>query len=250
MYVSLMSSTYRAEIVCATAARTCYSKKTPEEIYYDSSFNKENDEVLEDVIASGHDSVLEHAVFTFAVSGVSRVTTHQLVRHRMASYEQQSQRYVNILNTWDNIIIPPTVKDLLNDESELAETLTDEPLRLAVKKYHDGLAALLNQLNEHNIPSEDMRYFIPQGTQSNIIITMNARELRHFFALRLCRRAQWEIRELALKMYQECMKYHPVLFKDAGPACLTGKCREGKRSCGKPITIDELVGENDTGTVS
>jgi len=168
----------------------------------------------------------------------------------MASYEQQSQRYVNILNTWENIILPPTVRDLLNDESELADTLTDEPLRQAVKKYHDGLAALLNQLNEHNIPSEDMRYFIPQGTQSNIVITMNARELRHFFSLRLCRRAQWEIRELALKMYQECVRVCPTLFKDAGPACLTGKCREGKRSCGKPITAKELEGENDTANVS
>lgn len=239
MKVTLISRTHCAERVCATAARTCYSKKTPEEIYLNSSDEEERAKTLEDIIASGHDSVLEHAVFTFAVSGISRVTTHQLVRHRMASYEQQSQRYVNILDNW-SIVLPPTVKSLLDDESELAETLADEPLRLAVKNYYYVLANLLSQLDEHNIPSEDMRYFMPQGTESNIVITMNARELRHFFSLRLCRRAQWEIRELALRMYQECVKECPMLFKDAGPECIRGKCREGKRSCKKPLSVTDL----------
>ena len=253
MKVSLISYTPFAERVCVTAAETCYSSKTPEDLHYREDTEKSIrhcEDLLKDIIASGHDSVLEHAVFTFAVSGVSRVTTHQLVRHRLASYEQQSQRYVNIRTTWEDIVVPPTVKDLLDAEWELANTISDEPLRQAIAKYHDGLYELLIELNNRHIPSEDMRYFVPQGTKSNIVITMNARELRHFFSLRLCRRAQWEIRELALKMYRECIKLYPNLFKDAGPACLTGKCREGKRSCGKPITIDELVGENDTANVS
>ncbi|MBQ1295663.1 MAG: FAD-dependent thymidylate synthase [Clostridiales bacterium] len=247
MKVELLTKTQSAEEICTTAARTCYSSMTPEVLFH--AFKKD-DNVLSDIIASGHDSVLEHAVFTFAVSGVSRVTTHQLVRHRMASYEQQSQRYVNIRTTWEDIVVPPTVQDLLDAEWELANTISDEPLRQAIAKYHDGLYDLLIELNNHHIPSEDMRYFVPQGTKSNIVITMNARELRHFFSLRLCRRAQWEIRELALKMYQECIKVCPTLFKDVGPACMTGKCREGKRSCGKPITAKELEGENDTANVS
>ena len=243
MKVSLISYTPLAQRVCATAAETCYSFNTPEDIYYQEDTEKSirhRENLLKDIIASGHDSVLEHAVFTFAVSGVSRVTTHQLVRHRLASYEQQSQRYVSIRTTWEDIVVPPTVKDLLDAEWELANTISDEPLRQAIAKYHDGLYELLTELSNRLVPSEDMRYFVPQGTKSNIVITMNARELRHFFALRLCRRAQWEIRELALRMYQECVKVCPELFKDAGPECIRGKCREGKRSCKEPLSVTDL----------
>lgn len=247
MKVSLISYTPFAQRVCATAAETCYSSKTPEDIYYQEDTEKSirhREDLLKDIIASGHDSVLEHAVFTFAVSGVSRVTTHQLVRHRMASYEQQSQRYVRPkcytgyvggpLFDW---VVPKSVKDSPNYEADY-----DTIMRIISDAYERLLAA--------NVPEEDARYILPNACTTNIVVTMNARELRHFFSLRLCRRAQWEIRELALKMYQECIKEAPALFKDAGPACLTGKCREGKRSCGKPITAKELEGENDTGTVS
>lgn len=242
MKVELLAFTDYPQEICTTAAITCYSSRTPQEIFPDyQGMEREQERVLTDIIQSGHDSVLEHAVFTFAVSGISRVTTHQLVRHRMASYEQQSQRYVDIMKTWENIVIPPTVKELLNNEWELADSISDEPLRQAVKKYHDGLSSLLSLLKENGVPSEDLRYFIPQGTESNIIITMNARELRHFFSLRLCRRAQWEIRELARRMYVECVDTCPYLFKDAGPSCIRGKCGEGKRSCGKPVTAEELL---------
>lgn len=244
MKVSLIAYTPLAERVCATAAETCYSPKTPEDIYYQEDTEKSanrREELLKDIIASGHDSVLEHAVFTFAVSGISRVTTHQLVRHRLASYEQQSQRYVDIRKTWETIVIPPTVKDLLDTEWELADNISDEPLRRAIAKYHDGLNDLIVALRERNIPSEDLRYFVPQGTASNIIITMNVRELRHFFSLRMCKRAQWEIRELATKMWKICYGKFPTLFEDAGPECVRTKCREGKRSCKHPLTKEDLL---------
>lgn len=235
MKVELLTYTPMPSTICATAARTCYSAKDPATIY---KSNMDVNKTMQDIITSGHDSVLEHAVFTFAVSGVSRVTTHQLVRHRMASYEQQSQRYVDIRKTWENIIVPPTVKELLDADWELANTISDEPLKQAIAKYHDGLYELLIEMNNRNIPSEDMRYFVPQGTASNIVVTMNVRELRHFFSLRMCNRAQWEIRELANKMWECCMGVAPELFKDAGPACVRGKCPEGKRSCGHPIKRD------------
>lgn len=242
MKVTLLSSTPLGEEVCATAAKTCYSSKEPQEIF--ESTKARTDIVvptLEDIIASGHDSVLEHLTMTFAVSGISRVSTHQLVRHRLASYEQQSQRYVNVRKTWENIVVPPTIKDLLDTEWELADNISDEPLKRAIVKYRDGLDELLTILSECNIPSEDLRYFVPQGTSSNIIITMNARELRHFFSLRMCRRAQWEIRELATKMWKICVDKYPTIFKDAGPECMRTKCREGKRSCKHPLTKEELL---------
>ena len=114
----------------------------------------------------------------------------------------------------------------------------------AIAKYHDGLYELLIALNEHNIPSEDMRYFVPQGTASNIVITMNIRELRHFFSLRMCNRAQWEIRELATKMWKLCYDKFPTLFENAGPECMRTKCKEGKRSCGTPLCVTDLVGQS------
>ena len=159
----------------------------------------------------GHHSVIEHAVFTFSVEGVSRALTHQLVRHRVASYSQQSQRYVSMKEP--SYVTPHTVQD--------------DPE--ALKVFEDT-----GKLESMGIPAEDARYLLPNGCTTNITITMNARELLHFFSLRCCNRAQWEIREMADRMLELCREVSPVIFRDAGPPCVRGPCPEGKLSCGKP----------------
>ncbi|MBR1439353.1 MAG: FAD-dependent thymidylate synthase, partial [Synergistaceae bacterium] len=145
---------------------------------------------------------------------------HQLVRHRLASFSQQSQRYVKMSPDPDNVIIPPSIQN------------NPEALRLfteAVRKSQEAYA----ELTALGIPKEDARFILPHGHSTRLVMTMNARELHHFFSLRLCRRAQWEIHELARKMLALCREKAPVLFGKAGPSCIFGKCSEAK-SCGKP----------------
>ena len=173
---------------------------------------------LRGALASGHESVIEHAVFTFRVTGVSRVLLAQLTRHRLASFSVQSQRYTGV-NTEDIV----------------------RPASFAAHHYVGSVDALLWQAWElykamvaDGIPPEDARYIIPQGVTCNLIVTMNARELLHFFELRLCARAQWEIRELAGEMLKLCRDAAPDIFWNAGPGCVRGECPEGSRSCGHP----------------
>ena len=166
----------------------------------------------------GHHSVIEHAVFTFSVEGVSRALTHQLVRHRMASFSQQSQRYVSMDRA--SFVTPHSVEG-----NEEASEVFDETM--------DTIWDAYRRLEELGIPAEDARYLLPNGCTTNITITMNARELLHFFSLRCCNRAQWEIREMADKMLELCLEKSPIIFKDAGPPCVRGPCPEGKLTCGK-----------------
>ena len=167
----------------------------------------------------GHLSVVEHAVFTFSVEGVSRALTHQLVRHRIASFSQQSQRYVSLKEP--TFVTPPTVKGNPEAERAFSETM-------------DAIWDAYRRLEDMGIPAEDARYLLPNGCTTNITVTMNARELLHLFSLRCCSRAQWEIREMAERMLELCREVSPVIFKDAGPPCVRGPCPEGKLSCGKP----------------
>jgi thymidylate synthase (FAD) len=171
--------------------------------------------IIKRVTGYGHVSVIEHASFTFSIEGVSRAMTHQLVRHRMASYTQQSQRYV----TYDSLqkyVTPPSIMN--NTE---VKKMFDE----ALVKISETYKELLNL----NIPKEDARFILPNAARTNIIVTMNARELRHFFNLRCCARAQWEIREVATEMLRQVKKVAPILFESAGPSCVKlGFCPEGK----------------------
>jgi thymidylate synthase (FAD) len=170
---------------------------------------------------SGHFSALEHASYTFAIDGVSRALTHQLVRHRLASYNQQSQRYV----TYDaepNIVVPPLVE-------------ADAECRSAFDTAIDIAWATYGQLVEAGIPAEDARYVLPNACVSKIVVTMNIRELLHFFEVRCCNRAQWEIRELARRMLALVEPTAPYIFLDAGAACRRGPCPEGKMTCGQPF---------------
>ena len=214
MEVILLAYTQNADAICAAAGRSCYSEKPSADLIE----MKDSEKALANIVGMGHHSVVEHAVFTFSVEGVSRALTHQLVRHRIASFSQQSQRYVPLKEP--TFVVPETVKA---DAASLAlyeetmETIWDAYRKLAEK-----------------IPAEDARYILPNGCTTNITITMNARELHHFFSLRCCERAQWEIREMAERMLVLCREVSPVIFKDAGPPCVRGPCPEGKLSCGKP----------------
>ncbi len=170
----------------------------------------------------GHLSILEHASFTFGIDGISRVTSHQLVRHRVASYSQQSQRYVKFDSP--EFVLPSTVT-------------IDESRRQRFEAALKNLYSLYNEMIEEGVPAEDARYLLPNAACTKIIVTMNARELLHFFTLRGCERAQWEIREMATEMIVLAKTVAPVIFADTGPACVRGACSEGKMTCGKPDEI-------------
>ena len=173
---------------------------------------------LRGAMASGHESVLEHASFTFKVEGVSRVLLAQLTRHRLASFSVQSQRYCGVNPVW---VVPEKIRAKGWEESYIST---------CNKCYW-----LYQQMIEDGVPEEDARFVIPQGITCELVMTMNVRELRHFFSLRTCNRAQWEIRELADEMLKLCKREAAELFKGAGCACMAGKpCPEGKRSCGHP----------------
>lgn len=215
MRVRLLAYTQNADAICAAAGNSCYSERPSADIVEDI----DSERVLSRIVGMGHHSVIEHAVFTFSVEGVSRALTHQLVRHRVASFSQQSQRYVSMDRA--SFVTPHTVGD-----SEEASRVFDETM--------DAIWAAYRRLEELGIPPEDARYLLPNGCTTNITITMNARELLHFFSLRCCNRAQWEIREMADRMLELCREASPVIFRDAGPPCVRGTCPEGKLTCGKP----------------
>ena len=218
MEVTLLSYTPEPEKTVAAAARLCYSPLSGAELLED--FDAEQVQgFLERLSSQGHYSPFEHASFTFAVDGVSRALSHQLVRHRIASFSQKSQRYV----TEDafRYITPTTIA--LNKEQKLAyDRLMTEIMRQYTAFLSSGVAA------------EDARYILPNATVTNLVMTMNARSLLNFFRLRCCNRAQDEIRQLAGLLLTEAKKAAPSLFAKAGPPCVTeGICYEGKMSCGQ-----------------
>jgi len=215
MNVKLIGYTTDPEKLPAMAATLTHSKIKPENL--DKISEKEQSAVLEQVLKLGHTSVIEHASFTFAISDVSRSLTHQLVRHRIASFSQQSQRYVNLNEP--NYVIPPSI-----GKNKKTKKAYEETMGVIWDHY--------NKLLELKIPSEDARYVLPNGTCTNIIVTMNARSLLNFFELRCCLHAQWEIRLLANKMLQEVKKVAPIIFKNSGPSCKTKQiCPEKKKNC-------------------
>jgi len=215
MNVKLVGYTSDPEKLPAMAATLTHSKTKPENL--DKISEKEQSAVLEQVLKLGHTSVIEHASFTFAISDVSRSLTHQLVRHRIASYSQQSQRYVNLNEP--TYVIPPSI-----GKNKRTKKAYEETMGVIWDHY--------NKLLELKIPAEDARYVLPNGTCTNIMVTMNARSLLNFFELRCCLHAQWEIRLLANKMLQEVKKVAPIIFKNAGPSCKTTRvCPEKKKNC-------------------
>ena len=227
MKVALLQHTPEPELTIALAARLCYSQVDIEALKEKLS-GADIKTFLDKIMSLGHQSVLEHASFTFGVDGISRVTSHQLVRHRVASFSQQSQRYVSHKERFA-VVTPPTIAE--NPEhSRLFEA--------QVAALHAAYGALV----EAGVPAEDARYLLPNATETKIIITMNARELLHFFRVRCCERAQWEIRAMAVEMLRLVKPVAPTVFENAGPGCLAGPCPEGSMCCGKMAQVREFFG--------
>lgn len=218
MKVRLIKYTPQPLRMVALAARLCYSSVGIEDIDRDLS-DEEAEKLVKFILKSGHLSTTEHISFNFAIEGISRAASHQLVRHRLASYNQQSQRYVRFEGGFE-YITPPAIKQKGLD-----------------KKYKDMIDAsikLYKEFLDAGVEAEDARYILPNGFETKILVTMNARELIHFFTLRCCNRSQWEIREMAKVMLKEVKKVCPVVFDDAGPNCLRGPCPEGRFKCDDP----------------
>ncbi|MDF2568874.1 MAG: thyX [Sporomusa sp.] len=218
MKLKLIQYTPNPERTVAMSARLCYSASGAEELAQTMPDTQVGN-LIDKLIDMGHLSTFEHASFTFAIEGISRVLTHQLVRHRIASYSQQSQRYV--AEHGFEYIVPTTVA--ANAEAKAKY----EALMQQIQNTYDELVAL-------GVHQEDARYVLANATETKIVVTMNARSLLHFFEKRCCQRAQWEIRKLANAMLNEVQLVAPRLFTKAGPTCISsGYCTEGKLSCGR-----------------
>ncbi|SDX78017.1 FAD-dependent thymidylate synthase [Eubacterium barkeri] len=240
--VTLIQHTPEPEKTIAAAAKLCYSHSGAKDIMADLT-PEAVEKFLNRLVSMGHASPVEHATFTFAIEGVSRSLTHQLVRHRMASFSQQSQRYVSEKSSFDYVVPPeiaeiPAAKEEYLRAMENAQASYDILADLLIEKHKAGLLA--KGMNEKQAASaaekmgiEDARYVLPNGCETKIVVTMNVRELLHFFNVRCCSRAQWEIRECATQMLAECKKIAPILFSHAGPNCVEGPCPEGIMTCGK-----------------
>jgi len=223
LQVTLLQYTPEPEKTCAVAARTCYSALDYGEL---TELVREKDQsaFLRRIVASGHLSVLEHASFTFGVSGVSRALLAQLTRHRIASFSVQSQRYVSLAEGF-GYIIPPRIRALGPEAVAEFESQMGQ-----MQAWYQGWQEKLGAGEGSN---EDARFVLPNACETHITVTMNARELLHFFSLRCCSRAQWEIRAMAKEMLRLCKAVAPVIFEAAGPGCVRGACPEGARSCGQ-----------------
>ena len=218
MNVILLAHTPDPDALVAAAARICYRDVSASDLLVGEEKNLSR-KLIAELFSSGHTSTFEHVSFTFGIDGLSRVASHQLVRHRLASFSQQSQRYVKMNYDPEAVVIPPSVKN------------NPEALKIYLEAVKNSQETYKN-LIELGISKEDARFILPHGNSTRLVLTMNARELHHFFNLRLCRRAQWEIHELARKMLILCREKAPALFEKAGPSCIFGICSEAK-PCGK-----------------
>ncbi len=224
--VRLISHTEHAERLIAAAATLCYASDA------ERIFDESDGEYLDRLRSMGHLSPFEHASYTFLLEGVSRALTHQLVRHRIASYSQRSQRYV--AHDRFDYIIPPSLRGKIVETAQ-GTVDAEEYFRSfmassaeAYRKLQEALGGSGEQVNE------DARYVLPNAAETKIMVTMNARELFHFFGERICSRAQWEIRTVAEKMLELAKAVSPGIFKGIGPKCVQrGKCPEGRKSCGR-----------------
>jgi thymidylate synthase (FAD) len=237
--VLLIEHTPNPEVLIAKAAKLCYSSVGIEEMN-ESMDSEKTLKFINNLMAMGHESPVEHVSFTFAIEGVSRTLTHQLVRHRIASYSQQSQRYVK-LNQFE-YVIPPEIesdkyaKNIFVKAMEADQTAYDKLTAHLTAKYIDS--GMKNSAAEKK-SIEDARYVFPNACETKIVVTMNVRTLLHFFNQRCCNRAQWEIRELAFQMLKLVKQVSPTIFKYAGPSCLSGDCPEGKMTCGHIAVVRE-----------
>ena len=222
MNVILVRHTLSPEELVSLGAKLCYSKSTISGLTEKISAQDQT-AFIEKLLNMGHESIFEHASFTFGIEGVSRVLLAQLTRHRLASFSVQSQRYVSYEKGF-GYILPPRI-EALGDEAVKKYTEQMEQMETWYKEWQ----SLLGKGEQSN---EDARFVLPNACETRVLLTMNVRELWHFFSLRMCNRAQWEINELATRMHRLCLETAPSLFAEAGPACLRGKCPEGEKTCG------------------
>lgn len=207
MNVQLVNWTPEAEATIWNIAKICYNKDTK----YWTTNTIEIENGIRKLIKSGHLSPLEHVSITFEISGISRACSHQLVRHRLASHTQQSQRYVDMGNF--DVVVPESIGNNIQALSFFAGLM-------------DQIGVTYEELINLGITKEDARYVLPNACTTTITVTMNARELLHFFELRCCNRAQWEIREVANRMLELCQNIAPIVFENAGAPCTHGECHE------------------------
>lgn len=265
--VTLLTHTPNPEQTVAMAAKLCYSPSGIEDIR--EGLTEEKTASFINMLSNlGHASPTEHAVFTFGIEGISRACSHQLVRHRIASYSQQSQRYVD--GTKFEFVTPPEIaknEKALNAYNKVISLQAD-----AYKEIRDALAAgyikdycsengndisgsdeeIIEKFGQENKKqcsafikkaNEDARFILPNASTTKIVCSFNARSLQNFFAHRCCNRAQWEIREVAEQMLLQCLEVAPNLFKNCGPSCLFGPCPEGNMCCGKQKEMRQKYGK-------
>lgn len=213
MNVRMIRCTPGADELAGWAAGLCYDSENEERS-------------LNHAMNRSHFSVLEHACFTFEISDVSRALLAQISRHRIASFSVQSMRYVSMKEKF-RFVTPPSIASLGPKE--------EEEYQAQMWQMHDWYMLWQERLikagHRKEQANEDARFVLPLATCTHLAVTMNARELLHFFNLRCCRRAQWEIRDLAWEMLKLCQIAAPKLFEKAGPSCVSGTCPEGSRSC-------------------
>lgn len=222
--VTLLEYTPEPDLIVASAARLCYSNDDPTKLLEGMTPTRAG-KLISDLKKSGHMSPFEHVSFTFSVDGISRACSHQLVRHRVGTaFSQRSQRYVKVDEP--EFVVPKTVRE------------NPEALSKFNAAAHTALI-MYRLLLDLDIPAEDARYVLPNATPTSLVMTMNARELLHFLNVRLCNRAQWEIRHIAFLMLEAVREVAPLLFDEAGPNCVSeNRCVES-HPCDSPGFIKQ-----------
>ncbi|MFZ5942509.1 MAG: FAD-dependent thymidylate synthase [Bacillota bacterium] len=233
--VELLRFTPDPEEIIAMGAKLCYTASGLLELK-EGIEEQDQGPFIDKLLDMEHLSPIEHASFTFGVEGVSRSLLAQITRHRIASFSVKSQRYVSEQQKASeeifNYIIPPKIAELGDEAVQEFES----QMKTIQSWYDQWLVKLGNQGEKSN---EDARFILPNGAETKMIVTMNARQLLHFFNLRCCNRAQWEIRALAIETLKKCKEVAPNIFRNAGPGCISGPCPEGKFTCGQAKEMRE-----------
>lgn len=248
MKVELLSHTPDPERLAATAAKLCYSSSDISSLR-DGLTPEKTESFIDMLVSIGHESVMEHVSFTFGIEGISRACSHQLVRHRIASYSQKSQRYVS--ESGFEYITPPEIEAIPEAKAEYDRIISE------ISRSYEKIADLLTAKHTEELTAsgtdektaaskarkaanEDARFLLPNACETKIVVTMNVRSLFNFFRHRCCNRAQWEIRAVADEMLRLCLEKAPHIFSHAGPSCVAeGKCPEGKMTCGSFTAVME-----------
>lgn len=251
MKVTLITHTPEPEKIIAAAAKLCYSSSDIDTLL-DGLTKEKTDNFVEMLSNIGHESPIEHVSFTFGIEGVSRSLLAQITRHRIASFSVQSQRYVEEKKF--EFVTPPEIAsdkkalEIYNEQmnsciesyNKLADILKAKHTDTLLKQGMDEKVAISKA---SKMAIEDARFVLPNASTTKIVMTMNARSLMNFFNLRCCYRAQWEIRAVADEMLKLCCSVAPTLFKNAGPSCVRGACKEGKMTCGKAVEVKNYIKE-------